>query len=218
MLQAAWRGKAARNKYTKIKNKRDAMLREKSAIILQSWFRGHKQRRKYLDLKAKMRAELEEQFAILFQCAWRCYKARKLLGVLKEAKQLEKEHHAATQIQKFAYGRQGRKIYQQKITEEAAKFKKLNAVIMIQKMLRGYYAKMVLFKGALDDHNSRVRRNSATNIQNIYGSLARWHFNHAKIEERKRIDAAIRLQSNWRGCLGGTVQEILKRKKIGLII
>ena len=214
MLQAAWRGKAARNKYTKIKNKRDAMLREKAAIVLQSWFRGHKQRRKYLDLKAKMRAELEEQFAILFQCAWRCYKARKLLGVLKEAKQLEKEHHAATQIQKLAYGRQGRKIYQQKITEEAAKFKKLNAVIMIQKMLRGYYAKMVLFKGALDDHDSHVRRNSATNIQkHLRGSLARWHFNHAKIEERKRIDAAIRLQSNWRGCLGRNRAGDFKKKK-----
>ena len=84
-------------------------------------------------------------------------------------------------------------------------------------MLRGYYAKMVLFKGALDDHDSRVRRNSATNIQkHLRGSLARWHFNHAKIEERKELMQQLDF-NRIGGCLGRNRAGDLK-KKIGQII
>ena len=132
----------------------------------------------------------------------------------EDAKQKEIENAAAVKIQKIVKGTQGRKIYQEKITELATTFRFANAAVLLQKMMRGYYARMVLFKGVLDDHKSRVRRNSATNIQkHLRGSLARWHFNHAKIEERKRIDAAIRLQSNWRGFLGRNRALEFKKKK-----
>ena len=115
----------------------------------------------------------------------------------KRCKTKENRKCGRSKIQKIFKGTQGRKIYQEKITELATTFRFANAAVLLQKMMRGYYARMVLFKGVLDDHKSRVRRNSATNIQkHLRGSLARWHFNHAKIEERKRIDAAIRLQSN----------------------
>jgi hypothetical protein len=214
MLQAAWRGFKARQEYDRLKKERDEMLRNKAAVILQSWFRERKCRHKYLELKAEMRRQLEEQYAIILQCNWRCYKARCMVQALREAKELERQHKAATKIQALHRGNEDRKIIEKKYRQVALEYRLQKAAIMCQRIIRGHIARKVLFQDVFTKHQSMVRNISAKRIQaHLRGSLARWHFNHAKIEERKRIDAAIRLQSNWRGYLGKNRALVFKRIK-----
>lgn len=214
MLQANYRGFIARKEYKRLKKARDDMLREKAAIVLQSWFRGRKSRVKYLSLKAELRRKLEEQYAIMLQCAWRCHKARGMLKALADAKQLDLENKSATKIQSVVRRNKDLKVIEKKVLERAKEFRIQRAATMVQKLLRGHFTRKVIFKDALVQHESMVRQISATKIQTqLRGGLARWHFNHAKIEERKRIDAAIRLQSNWRGYLGKNRAKVFRRLK-----